>query len=66
MGFTRVIGIDTGEEERSEVYNVSAVLPFEWVCLERTANGGDQWVRKVLTLEGLVVNKHKSKHNFTP
>jgi len=23
-------------------------------------------VRKTLTLEGLVVNKHKPKHNFTP
>ena len=30
------------------------------------ANRLVQWVRKVLTLEGLVVNKRKPKHNFTP
>jgi len=29
-GFTRVTGTDTNEEERSEVYNVSAAPPSEW------------------------------------
>jgi hypothetical protein len=63
--FTRVMGTDTDDEERSEVYNVSwnSVMPL------RTSRNRAlilyQWVRQSLALEGIVVNKHRPKHNFT-
>lgn len=63
-GFTRVTGTDTIEGERREVYNVRSSLPLGVGATGQRANI-IQWVRRTLTLEGIVVNKHRPKHNFT-
>jgi hypothetical protein len=58
--FTRVTKTATDEKERSEVYNVSPLRRGE-----RSHSESLQWVRKTLVTEGVVVNKRRSKHNFT-
>lgn len=63
-GFTRVTGTDTVEEERNEVYNVRSSLLLGFGAARQTADIF-QWVRRTLILEGIVVNKHRPKHNFT-
>jgi hypothetical protein len=62
-GFTRVTGTDTVEDERSEVYNVRSSSLLGWFY--GTEANIFQWVRRSLTLEGIVVKKHRPKHNFT-
>ena len=64
-GFTRVTEIDTDEEERSEVYNVSGKSCLVFARIQNRALTRHQWVRRTPTLEGIVVNKHRPKHNFT-
>ncbi|EXJ96194.1 hypothetical protein A1O1_01320 [Capronia coronata CBS 617.96] len=52
-GFTRTTGTDTNADDRSEVYYRQTQL----ILLH--------WIRRTLVLEGVVVNKHRPKHNFT-
>lgn len=65
-GFTRVTGTDTNEDEMSEVHNMSwNSVVFLRTSRNRAPEPLYQWVRRTLTLEGIVVNKHRPKHNFT-
>lgn len=58
-GFTRVTGTETIETDRKEVYNVRDHINLRRVMLIL------QWVRRVLTAEGIVVNQRLPKDNFS-
>jgi hypothetical protein len=35
------------------------------ICIGSNQSDPLQWVRKILTAEGVVINAHRPKHNFT-
>jgi hypothetical protein len=61
-GFTRVTGTQTVEEERSEVYWVCALSV---VLVENPKLISTQWSKRVLPLEGDIVDERLPKYNFT-
>ena len=63
-GFARVTKTEIVEEDRKEVYHVSRPTIFS---LSSRADGHSppQFVRTTLVDEGLAVNRHRPKYNFT-